>query len=131
MSNDLLIVMRLIDAILSLFKNTIIRNYQKSKIIIDLFFAIQRIVDKLIFCEIIHEMKNLFDHLFIDTVFDLKTQKKSKRWFKRNWKVLNEKKFKNVIWNHLSKFLLNISTSRQRIDNYITKLLQTLKEATK
>ena len=76
--------MRFIDATLSLFKNTIIKNYQKSKIIIDLFFATQKIVDRFIFCEIIHEMKNSFDHLFIDTVFDLKTQKKLKRRFKRN-----------------------------------------------
>ena len=84
LSNDLLIVMCFVDVILSLSKNTIIRNYQKSKIIIDLFFATQKVVDKLIFCEIIHEMKNSFDHLFIDTVFDLKTQKKSKRRLKHN-----------------------------------------------
>ena len=76
--------MRFVDAILSLFKNTIIKNYQKLKIIIDLIFAIQKIVNKLIFCEIIHEMKNSFDHLFIDTIFDLKTQKKLKRRFKCN-----------------------------------------------
>ena len=76
--------MRFVDAILSLLKNTIIKNYQKSKIIIDLFFAIQEIADKFIFCEIIHKMKNSFDHLFIDTIFDLRMQKKSKRRFKRN-----------------------------------------------
>ena len=131
LSNDLLIVMRFVDAILSLLKNIIIRNYQKLKIIIDLFFATQRVVNKLISCEVIHEMENSFDHLFIDIIFDLKAQKKSKRRFKRNWKALNEKKFNNVIRNHLSKFLLNALTNQQRIDNYITKLLQTLKEIIK
>ena len=130
LSNDLLIVMRFVGVIFSLFKNTVIRNYQKSKIIIDLSFATQKIVDRLIFCEVIHKMKNSSDHLFIDTIFDLRAQKKSKRRSKRNWKALNEKKFKNVIWDHLSEFLSNVSTNRQRIDNYITKLLQTLKEAT-
>ena len=84
MSNDLLIVMRFVDAILLLFKNTIIKNYQKSKIIINLFFVIQKIVDRLISCEIIYEMKNSFNYLFIDIIFDLKTQKKSKRRFKCN-----------------------------------------------
>ena len=111
LSNDLLIMMRFVDVIFSLLKNTIIKNYQELKIIIDLFFATQKIVDKLIFYEIIHEMKNSFDHLFIDTAFDLKTQKKSKQRFKHNWKILNEKKFKNVIWNHLSKLLSNASTN--------------------
>ena len=68
--------MHFIDAILSLFKNSIIKNYQKSKIIIDLFFATQKVVNKFISCKIIYKMKNLFNHLFIDTIFDLKTQKK-------------------------------------------------------
>ena len=67
-----------IDAILSLFKNIIIKDYQELKIIIDLFFATQKIVNKFIFCKIIHKMKNSFDHLFIDTIFDLKMQKKLK-----------------------------------------------------
>ena len=65
--------MRFVDAILSLFKNIIIKNYQELKIIINLFFARQKVVNKFIFCEIIYEMKNSFDHLFIDTVFNLKT----------------------------------------------------------
>ena len=71
--------MYFIDAILSLFKNTIIKNYQESKIIINLFFATQKIVNKLISCEIIHEIKNSFDYLFINIIFNLKAQKKSKR----------------------------------------------------
>ena len=70
--------MYFVDAILLLFKNTIIKNYQKLRIIIDLFFIIQRVVDRFISCEIIHEIKNSFNHLFIDTVFDLKMQKKLK-----------------------------------------------------
>ena len=76
--------MRFVNTILSLLKSTIIKDYQKLKIIINLFFATQKIVDKFISCEVIHKMKNSFDHLFIDTIFDLKTQEKSKRRFKRN-----------------------------------------------
>ena len=60
------------------------KDYQNFKIIINLLFIIARIVDKLISCDVIHEMKNSFNHLFIDTIFDLKTQKKLKRRFKRN-----------------------------------------------
>ena len=55
------------------------KNYQNFKIIINLSFATTKIVDRFISCKIIHEMKNSFDHLFIDTILDLKTQKKSKR----------------------------------------------------
>ena len=79
MSNDLLIIMRIIDVTLLLFRNIIIKNYQNFKIIINLSFAIAEIVDKLITCEMIHEIKNSFDHLFIDTIFNLKTQKELKQ----------------------------------------------------
>ena len=123
LSNDLLIIMRIVDVTLSLFQNIVTRNYQNFKIIIDLSFVTAEIVDKLISYDVIHEVKNSFDHLFIDTILDLRTQKKSKRRFKRNWKALNEKKFKNVIWKHLSKSLSNISTNRQRINNYTTTFL--------
>ena len=82
--NDLLIIICFVDAILLLFKNIIIENYQKSKMIINLSFATRKIVDKFIFYKIIHKMKNLFNHLFIDINFDLKTQKKLKRRFKHN-----------------------------------------------
>ena len=61
-----------------------IKDYQDFKIIINLSFATTKIVDEFIFYKIIHKMKNSFNHLFIDTIFDLKTQKKSKRRFKRN-----------------------------------------------
>ena len=97
LSNDLLIMMRIINVTLLSFWNIMTKNYQDFKIIINLLFVTAEIVDKFIFCKIIHKMKNSFDHLFIDTIFDLKTQKKLKRQFKRNWKVLNEKKFKNII----------------------------------
>ena len=110
--NDLLIMMRIVDVTLSLSRNIVTKNYQNFKIIINLSFATAKIVDKLIFYDVIYELKNSFDHLFIDTIFNLKTQKKSKWRFKRNWKVLNEKKFKNVIWKHLSKSLSNTSTNR-------------------
>ena len=124
-------MMRIVDITLSLFQNIVIKNYQNFKIIIDLLFATAEIVDRLISCEIIYKMKSSFNHLFIDTIFNLKTQKKSKRRFKRNWKALNEKKFKNVIWKHLSKSLSNTSTNRQQINNYTTTFLQAFKKATK
>ena len=82
--NDLLIMIRIVDVTLLLPRNIMIRNYQNFKIIINLSFATAEIVDKSIFCKMIYEMKNSFDHLFIDTIFDLKTQKKLKRQFKRN-----------------------------------------------
>ena len=131
LSNDLLIMMRIIDVTLSLSRNIVTKNYQDFKIIIDLSFVTTKIVDKLISCDVIHELKNSFDHLLIDTIFDLRTQKKSKRRFKRNWKVLNEKKFKNVIWKHLSKSLSNTLINRQRIDSYTTIFLQIFKKMTK
>ena len=123
LSNNLLIMMRIINVTLSLSRNIVTKNYQNFKIIINLSFATTKIADKFISCDVIHEVKNSFNHLFIDTIFDLKAQKKSKRRFKRNWKALNEKKFKNVIWKHLSKFLLNTLTNRQQIDNYTTTFL--------
>ena len=82
--NDLLIMMRIVDVTLSLSRSIVTKNYQNFKIIINLSFATTKIVDRFISCDVIHELKNSFDHLLIDTIFDLKTQKKSKRWFKRN-----------------------------------------------
>ena len=131
LSNNLLIIMRIIDVTLSLFRNIVTKNYQNFKIIIDLSFATAKIVDRFIFYEIIYEVKNSFNHLFIDTIFNLKAQKKLKRRFKRNWKVLNEKKFKNIIWKHLSKSLSDESTNWQRINNYMTTFLQIFKKTMK
>ena len=66
-------MMRIIDVMLLLSQNIIIKDYQDFKIIIDLLFAITKIVDRFIFCDVIHKMKNLFNHLFIDMIFNLKT----------------------------------------------------------
>ena len=82
--NDLLIMMHIINITLLLSRNIMTKNYQDFKIIIDLLFVIAEIAEKLISCDVFHEIKNLFDHLLIDTVLDLKMQKKSKRRFKRN-----------------------------------------------
>ena len=79
LSNDLLIMMRIVDVTLLLFRNIVTKNYQNFKIIINLSFATTKIVDKFIFCEIIYEVKNSFNHLFIDIIFDLKMQKKLKQ----------------------------------------------------
>ena len=64
--------MRFINATLILFRNIMIKNYQNLKLIIDLLFAIITIIKQLKFYEIFHEMKNSFDHLFINTIFDLR-----------------------------------------------------------
>ena len=40
-----------------------------------MLFAIAEIIDKFIFYNIIHEIENSFDYLFIDTILDLKAQK--------------------------------------------------------
>ena len=79
MLNDLLIIMRIVDVTLLLLQNIVTKNYQNFKIIITLSFATVEIVDKFISCDVIHELKNSFDYLFIDVIFDLKTQKKLKR----------------------------------------------------
>ena len=64
--------MRFVDVILSLFKNTVTKNYQNSKIIINLSFVIAVNAKQLNFCEIIHEIKNSFNHLLINIIFDLR-----------------------------------------------------------
>ena len=56
-SNNLLNIMHFVNAILLLSRNIIMKNYQKSKIIINLLFATINIAEKLKFCEIIHEKK--------------------------------------------------------------------------
>ena len=71
--NNLLIMMRIVIVTLLLFRNIMTKNYQDFKIIINLSFAITEIVDKLISCDVIYKMKNSFDCLFINTIFDLKT----------------------------------------------------------
>ena len=58
--------------------------YQNFKIIINLLFAIVEIVDKFIYYDVIHEMKDSFDYLLISIIFDLKILKKLKQRFKRN-----------------------------------------------
>ena len=77
-------MMRIVDVTLLLSHNIMIRNYQNFKFIINLLFATAKTVDRFIFYNVIHEVKNLFNHLFIDLILDLKIQKKSKRRFKRN-----------------------------------------------
>ena len=126
--NNLLSIMRSVNATLLLSWNIITRNYQDSKIIIDLSFAITDIAEKLKFCEIIHEVKNFFNHLFICTIFDLRAQTKLMRQFRRNWKALNIKKFNNIIRKHLSKSLSNTSIKRHYIDSYTTTLFQTFEK---
>ena len=76
--------MYIVDITLLLFQNIMIKNYQNFKIIINLLFATIKTVDKLIFYDMIHEMKKSFNYLFIDTILDFKTHKNSKQRFERN-----------------------------------------------
>ena len=84
MLNDLLIIMRILNVTLLLFQNIVIKKIFNIKIFINLLFATVEIVDRLIFCDVIHEMKNSFDYLFIDTIFNLRMQEKLKQRFKPN-----------------------------------------------
>ena len=122
--------MQNVDVSLTLSKNIITRDYQRAQIIIDLSFITDDVADRLIYCEINNEVKNAFDYLSMRTVINLRAQKESQRHSRRNWKKMNMKKFDNVLKNHLSKSLLKAQIDRQRIDEYITKILNILKKTT-
>ncbi len=64
-----------IDASLTLFQDTITRNYQEFQMTINLIFTTNDIMNQLIWCEINKEMKNFSDHLSIQTIIDFKVCK--------------------------------------------------------
>ena len=66
-----------IDASLTLFQDTITRNYQEFQMTINLIFTTNDIMNQLIWCEINKEMKNFSDHLSIQTIIDFKVCKES------------------------------------------------------
>jgi len=63
--NELIDIIINVDALLTLLQNTITRDYQESRTIIDLIFTTNNIVNRLIQYEIDKDIKNLF-RLFID-----------------------------------------------------------------
>ena len=76
--------MRMIDAILTLSKNIIIKNNHEKRKIIKLFFTINALINRLVRCEINQSIKNFFDYLFIETCVKLRLVEKSTRRFRRN-----------------------------------------------
>jgi len=66
-----------IDASLTLFQDTITRNYQESQMTINLIFTTDDIMNQLIQCEINEEMKNFSDHLLIQTIINFRVCKES------------------------------------------------------
>ncbi len=64
--------MRIIDFTFALSRNTITRNYQETQIIINLFFIIKELLNRLIYCDINQEIKNSSNYLLIKTILNLK-----------------------------------------------------------
>jgi hypothetical protein len=64
-------------------------------------------------------------------MLNLKTQTKSIRRFKQNWKVRNLKKFNNILKRLLLKLLLNATIEQESINKYIIALLEILKKIIK
>jgi len=64
-------------------------------------------------------------------MLNLKTQTKSIRRFKQNWKVINLKKFNNILKRLLLKLLLNATIEQESINKYIIALLEILKKIIK
>jgi len=75
--NDLIEMITNSEALLTLFQDTITRDYQESQMMIDLIFMTDNITNKLIRCEINKKMKNFSNHLLIQTVIDLRVCKES------------------------------------------------------
>ena len=131
LSKTLLELMRMTNATLTLFENTIIKNCHEKRTTIDLFFTIKTLINKLIKCEINQSMKNFFDHLFVETCVKLRLVEKLARCFHRDWKFTNLEKFEQYLETHLSKSLLKAKNERRCINKYIESLLKNIKRAMK
>ena len=103
--DDLLNITENASATLTLLRDIITRNYQRAKIIINLIFATNEIIERLIYCEVNEKIENELNHLFIKTVLNLKTQEEFKRSSQCNWKTIDWEKFRNVLREHISKSL--------------------------
>ena len=96
-----------------------------------MLYIIKKITNCLIYCEIDKEIKNLLNYLLIKTILDFKLQKKFIYCFKHNWKVINIKKFNNILRELLSKSLLNNTIKLNNINKYIFKLIKILEKIVK
>ena len=124
-------LIRMINAILTLFENIIIKNCHEKRTTIDLFFTTDALINQLIKCEINQSMKNFFDHLFIETCVKLRLVEKLARRSRRDWKSMNLEKFEQYLETHLSKSLSKTKSERQRIDEYIESLLKNIEKTMK
>ncbi len=66
--------------------------------------------------------------MLIKIVLNLRTQTKLIRCFKQNWKVINTKKFNNIIKRLLFELLLDATIERKNINEYTIALLKILKK---
>ena len=131
LSKILLKLMRMINAILTLFENIIIKDYHEKRTTINLFFTINALIKRLIKCKINQSIKNFFDHLFIETCVKFRLVEKLARCFRRDWKSINLEKFEQYFETYLSKSLSKIKSERQRINEYIESLLKSIKKTMK
>ncbi len=129
--NELIKMIININALLTLFQDTITRNYQESQMTINLIFTTNDIMNWLIWCEIDEKMKNFSNHLSIQTIINLKVCKKSAWKLRCNWKAMNEEKFFNTLKKQMLKSLLNHKMRCQCINEYIKQLLNALKKIIK
>ncbi len=75
--NELIKMITNIDALLTLFRSTIMKDYQESQTTINLIFTTDDIMNQLIWCKINKEMKNFLNHLSIQTIIDFRVCKES------------------------------------------------------
>ena len=83
------------------------RDYQGSRTIIDLFFITDLLANRIISCGVDEEIKNSLDYLLTKTILNLETQKEPERSRRRNWKIIDIKKFKNTLLAKVPDLLLN------------------------
>ena len=112
----LLELMREADATLTLLENIIIKNYHEKRTTIDLFFTTNVLINKSIKCDINRSIKNLFNHLFVETCVKRRLVEKLTRRFRRDWKSMNIEKFEQYFETYLSKLLSKVKSERQRIN---------------
>ncbi len=131
LSNNLIEMITNINALLMLFQDIIMKDYQRFQMIINLIFMINDIINQLIRCKINEKMKNFSDHLLIQTIIDFRVCKESARKSRCNWKTINEEKFINILKEQMLKSLLNHEMKRWCINEYTKQLLNALKKIIK
>ncbi len=76
-------IIRDINATLALLQDNIIRDYQKTRIIIDLIFITISLVNKLIYCKINNKIKNFSNYVLVKTILNFDLQQELSRRFRR------------------------------------------------